>query len=410
MTYAGSLQDVPPPLEKILTEYIKESGSRMVHLVPLKEPPPFMPPKKGSRKPTKPPRTLGVLVIEKTEESWLTPLLAERSEMLAHHVAAALHNANTHQEIFLLPFWQWLGRGCGLFQGRTFLKFLGVMILLIGMVAGLMLVPAPYRVVGKGKFMPVKQQEIFAPWDGEVVELYVQSGQQIKAGQPLVKLQNVDIEAELLDSQNQWQEKRQLLKTLETSIRAANTQFHHEEEIRLRGRYAQTQIEMQGFQARIARLERQIAALTVKAPFAGTVATFQLKQLLSHRPVAKGERLMEIMDEAGDWHLELDVPENRLGHLLEAQLKSASPELTVDFVLATRPEDSFQGTLKATASRTDVSVEEGSIVKVQVAVDKSELPNCRIGAEVEGKIRCGDKSLFYVLFGDVVEFVQRRVW
>ena len=409
VTYAGSLKDVPPPLEKPLTEYVKESGSRMVHLIPLKEPPAFMPPK-GNRKPARPPRTLGVLILEKTGESWLTPLLAERSEIVATHVATALQNARTHHGIFLLPVWQGLGRGFGLFQGRTFLKFLAAMLFLAGIIAGLMLVPAPYRVVGTGQFMPVRQQHIFAPWDGEVVEVFVQSGQRVEAGQPLVKLQNVDLETELINSQNAWEEKRQLLKTLESSIRAANSQFNREEEIRLRGRHAQTVVEIKGLKARIERIEQQIADLTVTAPFAGTIATFQLEQRLSHRPVTKGERLLEVMDEAGDWHLELEVPENRLGHLLDAQLKNASPDLPVDFVLATRPEDSFTGTLKSAATRTDVSVEKGSIIKVHVAVEKSQLPECRIGAEVQGKIHCGDKSLFYVLFGDVVEFVQRRVW
>ncbi len=162
VTYVGSLFDIPPVLEKPLTEYVKESGSRMVHLIPLKEPAPFLPPK-GQRKPAKPPRTLGVLVIEKTEESWLTPLLSERAEMVANHVASAMQNARTHQGIFLLPFWQWLGRGCGLFQGRTFLKFLAVVSLLVGAVSALTFIPAPYRVVGKGQFLPVKQQDIFAP-------------------------------------------------------------------------------------------------------------------------------------------------------------------------------------------------------------------------------------------------------
>lgn len=409
VTYAGSLHDVPPVLEKPLTEYVKESGSRMVHLIPLREPAPLMPPK-GQKKSTKPARTLGVLIIEKTEESYLTPLLAERAEMVASHVASAMQNARTHQGIFLLPVWKWLGRGCGLFQGRTFLKFLAGLMLISMVMSALALVPAPYRVVGTGQFLPVKQQDIFAPWDGEVVEIYVQSGQLVTAGQPLVKIQNVDLETELIDSQNKCEEKRQLLKTLDSSIRAANTQHDRAEEIRLRGRHAQTQIEIQGLLARIDRIQKQIASLTVSAPFAGTVATFQLEQMLSHRPVAKGERLLEIMDEAGEWHLELEVPENRLGHMLDAQRRGRSEFLPVDFVLATRPEESYQGTLEATATRTDVSVENGSIVKVQVAVDKSQLPSCRIGAEVQGKIHCGDKSLFYVLFGDVVEFVQRKIW
>ena len=34
----------------------------------------------------------------------------------------------------------------------------------------------------------------------------------------------------------------------------------------------------------------------------------------------------------------------------------------------------------------------------------------RIGAEVRAKIDCGERSLGYVWFGDVVEFVQRRWW
>ncbi len=409
VTYAGSLQDVPPPLEKPLTDYIQESGSRMVHLVPLKEPPPFMPPKQKPRE-AKPARTLGVLIVEKTDESWLTPLLAERSEMVAEHVATALSNARAHHEIFLLPFWQWLGRGCGLLQGRTFLKFLGGLVLVLGIVAGLLLVPAPYRVEGKGKLMPVNQKEVFAPWDGEVVAVYVKSGQVVEPGQPLVKLQNVDLETELLDSQNRWEEKRQLLKTLESSIAASAAKFDRAEEIRLRGRYVQTQIEIAGLKARIDRIGRQIALLTVKAPIAGTVATFQVEQQLLHRPVTRGERLIDIMDEKGDWHLELDLPEIRLGHLLDAQFKSDKENLPVDFVLATKPEDTFSGRLKRTASRTDVSVEEGSIVKVEVALEKSQLPTRRIGSEVQGKIHCGEKSLFYVLFGDVVEFVQRRIW
>ncbi len=412
ITYAGSLKDVPPPLEKPLTEYIQASGSRMVHLIPLKEPPPFQSPK-GASPQTKPAKTLGVLIIEKTEDSWLSPLLAERTEMVANHVACALQNARTHQGVFLLPFWKWLGRGCGIFQGRTFLKILAVLLVIFGIAAGLALVPAAYRIEGKGQFMPVKQQEIFAPWDGEVIEVFVKSGERVKPGQPLVKLQNVDLETELLDSQNKWDEKQQLLKTLVSSIHAANAQHNAAEEIRLRGRYAQTQIEIQGLTARRNRLQEQLAALTVTAPFAGTVATFQLEQLLTHRPVKRGERLLEVMDDQGAWHLELEVPENRLGHLLDAQRKSASENLPVDFVLATHPEQSFQGRLKTTASRTDVSVEEGTIIQVQVEVDKTQLtnlPSCRIGAEVQGKIHCGDKSLFYVLFGDVVEFVQRRWW
>ena len=34
----------------------------------------------------------------------------------------------------------------------------------------------------------------------------------------------------------------------------------------------------------------------------------------------------------------------------------------------------------------------------------------RIGADVRAKINCGKQMLGYVLFGDVVEFIQNRLW
>ena len=46
----------------------------------------------------------------------------------------------------------------------------------------------------------------------------------------------------------------------------------------------------------------------------------------------------------------------------------------------------------------------------QPALRHSELPNRRIGADVRAKINCGKRSLGYVLFGDVVEFVQKHLW
>ena len=51
------------------------------------------------------------------------------------------------------------------------------------------------------------------------------------------------------------------------------------------------------------------------------------------------------------------------------------------------------------------------MVMVFCEFQKDQLPRQpRIGAEVRAKINCGEKSLGYVLFGDVVEFVQKYFW
>ena len=50
------------------------------------------------------------------------------------------------------------------------------------------------------------------------------------------------------------------------------------------------------------------------------------------------------------------------------------------------------------------------INKEDLVEKKDNTNRCRIGAEVTAKIHCGQRSLGYVLFGDVVEFVQRYFW
>ena len=85
-------------------------------------------------------------------------------------------------------------------------------------------------------------------------------------------------------------------------------------------------------------------------------------------------------------------------------------ELKVDYVLATHPELEFQAKLQQVASRSSLSDEHGTAVQLTASIDPSHLPERRIGAEVSAKIHCGQECLAYVLFGDLVEFVQLRVW
>ena len=50
------------------------------------------------------------------------------------------------------------------------------------------------------------------------------------------------------------------------------------------------------------------------------------------------------------------------------------------------------------------------MVEAFVQIDADELPFHSIGAEVRAKIGCGKKSLGYVLFGDIVDFLRRQFW
>mgnify|MGYP003349423770 CR=1 FL=1 len=240
----------------------------------------------------------------------------------------------------------------------------------------------------------------------------------------------------------------------------AKRQGNKIDELRLEGKINATEVEIQGAQKQLQVLKRRVENLTVIAPRAGTIATFEVERQLLHRPVKRGELLLEIKDETGPWGLQLEVPEHRMGHLLKAiqakqdevvaelteskptegrELKdlldrhrSSQPEkrltvedqerlrelflaankrVDVEFQLATNVETLFEGTLREIETRSNPSSgKDKAVIHVRADIDKTKLPSVRIGAEVRAKINCGQRSLGYVLFGDVVEFIQKYFW
>ena len=59
--------------------------------------------------------------------------------------------------------------------------------------------------------------------------------------------------------------------------------------------------------------------LEVRSPIKGTVLTWKLDERLEHRPVGQGQTLMQVADLKGPWQLELQMPEDRMGHITRRQ-------------------------------------------------------------------------------------------
>lgn len=411
--YTGQVGELAPQVEKPLAEFIQQSGSRMAMILPLFEREPFVvgdEQKDARRQLESQPRVIGALLVEQSSRSRPAPELSERVDLLADHVAAALSGALEYQRVFLLPLWRFLGRVGEWFYGRKLAKAAAVFAAVLALCLTLVLVPWDYHVEGEGRLMPVAQREVFAPWDGEVMEIFVEGGNRVQQGEPLVRLRNDELRAQLLSTRNELTEKQQLEAALRAQIDDAIRTADRDEEIRLEAKLVETRIEIEGLEEQVRLLEGREAALTVKAPMTGVVATFQPEQLLRNRPVRRGDTLLEVMNPSGAWHLELEVEEHRIGHILRGRERLGTDRLPVEFVLATSAESTFSGQLKAIATRSATSEQLGSVVEIFVATNADRLPSPRIGAEVRAKINCGRRSLGYVLFGDVIEFAQRHLW
>jgi multidrug efflux pump subunit AcrA (membrane-fusion protein) len=415
VVYRGTIEGLPPQLEKPLADFLQESRSRMALFLPLLSTVPL--PRKEDKTPndprTKEPprRTIGVLVVEQFSESRPLPVLRQQAELVSEHVAAALHNAETYRSIFLLWLWRALGRMFGWFRGRNLWIALAVLLGLSAIGATLAYVPWAYRVEGMGKLMPVDQREIFAPWDGDVVEVLVTSNQPVEAGQPLVQLKSDDLQTQLTETLQERDVYLQQAESYRIQERQAADDRRPDDATRLGGEYLAARVKAEGADRKVEILRQRMENLTVRSPIDGVVATFQIEKNLLNRPVRRGELLLQVMNvESDHWQLELQVPEYRMGHLLSALAEAEDHTLPVEYFLRTNVETTYEANVTRVATRTSESAEEGTVVEVFADIPPQALPSRRIGAEVQAKIDCGQRSLFYVLFGDVVEFFQRHLW
>jgi len=417
ITSMGTMEELPPQIQVPMTDFLSESGSRIVMLVPLFENEQLITDDKEDEVKQKHEalenrKVIGCLVVEQMSDTEPGSGWRGRTDLVAAHISASLSNALTFQNIFLMAFLRKVGRAIVWFKGRRLVKALLILAALIAVCCAFAFVPADYRVEAEGQLMPVIQDDVFAPWDGEVVEIFIEGGQRVKAGQPLLRIQNDQLRADLLANQNQLNEKLQLERAVQAEYDSAVKNASKADQIQLEGRILETRIEIEGLVDQLRLLKERDELLNVRSPIDGVIATFQVELLLKDRPVRRGEILLEILDDSGPWHLELSLEEHRLGHLLKAQIDQQTEDLPVEFQLATAPELTYEGSLKQIGSRTISSEEKGTILEVQAKLNVENLPYAyrRIGADVQAKINCGEKSLFYVLFGDVVEFFQKTFW
>lgn len=412
VSYSGDVEGLAPQLEQPLSNFVLESRCRMVLLVPLRGTAGATSEAEdqatGRRAPPRP--VIGCLIVEQMTDARPRATVSRHIDLVTDHVAAALTNARTHSDLFLLPVWRRLGRAWAWLRGGRLGIAAAIAAGAVALIGALVFVPWDYRVEGNGKLMPAVQREVFAPWDGDVKELHAASGQQVVAGDLLLVLKSDDLDAEHVAARNEVLETDKLVAALTSEWQTAQKQADRVKPLQVQGELAKARVEHVAAQEQERKLAERIAALSIRAPISGTVVTYQIKENLLGRPVRRGEALLEIMDETGPWRLELEVPEYRMGHVLRGLLSGNADTLPVEFVPATAVEQTHPATLRFIGSRSNVSEKEGTVVEVFADIDSQQVPERRIGAEVTAKINCGRSSLGYALFGDVIEFLQRVLW
>lgn len=351
---------------------------------------------------------IGVLSLEQIApgKSWpasVTDRLAE----LTPHAASALSAAANHEALPL----RWLASVPGLAAAATTAKNLPRTLLiggiLLGLAAVLTLTPWSFTVEAPGTLQPVVRRDLFAAVDGTVDRVFVRTGDAVKKGDPLVELRSPELDLADADLLKQINETEQELLNAERLYNQDRT-LAQEERARLPGQIAVLEQRRESLRRAAALQTEKRQRLHLVSPMDGQVATWNVVEQLAQRPVRQGQIMLNLVDPAGAWELEIRLPEDRLGAVLDAQ-RSADAKLAITFLSATDPGREFTAVLREVAPAAEPHDEEGTIIRLHADLDKTQLAQLHPGSDVRVHIHCGSRSLGYVLFHDLWSFVQSQI-
>lgn len=414
LVYTGNTEGFAPDIRDALEAYVDESGSKAVIMTILHKPEPD---------PNKEKVAYGVVIAEQIGDELAPTDAHARCEVVARHASTALWNASEHDRA-LLPLLKMIGSPWRFFRGRTLAKILAVVGLIIGVILVLTFVPWELRIEGRGSLLPEQRRMTYAPLAGKVTEVPVEHGDIVEAGQVLAVIKSDELEKEylrLIEVRNEANSKKTYL-----HLQAQSARKRSEEEYNtLSGQEREAEYQEKGAIQQLEIVEEQRKQLEIRAPHKGKVTTWEPKKNLIGRPVEIGQELLQIAELEGEWVMEVDVPDDDMGPVLEARRrleedikagkKPPGTALSAYFVTATDPEHRYTGYVRRIASKAE-TVEGKHVVKVTVGFSEdvrkdfmSRNQALRPGAGVSARIDCGQARLAYVLFRDVIHVFYESV-
>lgn len=397
----GRGEDLEPQLEQLLGDYLDVSAAKYIGVVPISAPlSPETAAEDVARKPTSTP-PLGAIVVEAFESPGdEAQRLRAGVEALLDHIALALGSAVACARI---PGFAWLRRLTSsdwVERARSWSRLKIAAGVAAVALAVLIMVPAPSAVWCEGRLAP-QVARVFAPQNCVVEQVHVRHGDHVDAGTLLVTLRSDD----LIDAVNRISGE---LATNEEDLRMQQSRRRGDnlsarEEDAAIARIRELEVKQAALRESLAIRQRELEALQIHSPVAGRVITWGVHDRLHNRPLQRGQRLLEIADEAGEWTTELQINERRLAEV-QRVFRSGERPVAVDLALANDHRRRVMGRLVALDSRAESPPgESGGTVAARVEFDEpppEDLLRADVG--VAGRIRCGWRPLGYVLLGRVV--------
>jgi multidrug efflux pump subunit AcrA (membrane-fusion protein) len=401
--YAGDARPIPPQIAAPLRAWHDESQARSIAVIPLPSLAADLAP--GDREPG-----IAAMIVERFAGERPDEQYQIMVATVARQAELSLSNALAHESIPFFRVLSTLQRARWLIEARRLPTTALALAAVLAALAALVFVPADFEIEGRGTLQPRERRNVFARSDGIISEIKSEESADCREGDVLAVMSKSQLEFESARVLGEMQTARQRLASVQASRLKMSPQSAADREKYnlLTGEEEEVKELLTSVDEQHEILKAQREELIVKSPLTGTVITWNFRQLLEARPVQRGQVLMQVADLDGPWVLEIEVPDDRIGHVLSAR-EQLRPDLDVSFMLATEAGVTFQGKIEKVAMSTDVRPPEKANVLVTVAIDRDQIPRLRPGATTVSRIHCGRRSIGYVWFHSVWETIQKKV-
>ena len=352
--------------------------------------------------------SIGALVIEVFSAKDI-PQLAPRSDLLLEHATIAYRNAIEFSNMPLRWLSETLQGWSALYRNYRVKWFVGVLATSIGLCLSL-LVPAELNIDAAGTIQPVAMRHLYAPASGEVVKLHIEHQSEVLAGAVLLEIRSRELELrkeELVTLHASAQEKLKGIEVSRLQNRKTNTSDSFSP-----GELSASESELREVVAsqkeQLAVLNEMLASLQLKSPMNGRVISWDQTEMLEHRPVQIGQKLISIAELKGDGKLQLRVLDEDTRHVINAQ-RNAPQGLRVTFSLASDPGVKRSAILRQIGTTVETLTDQGATLRIDASVDAGEMVNVRPGATANARIHCGKTCVGYVWTRRLLDFVYFRI-
>ena len=421
--FEGDQDGVVKPLKKAVSRYLDESLVQSFAIIPIHEStaPTYRSNEQSLVEMVNPGRTekrklRGAILVESIQTPINRDEIESRWAQVRPQATRDFNNAKRHSDLFMLPAMRMLTKFAAFYRGYTARIAWGLTLGVMALLLFGFLYPAEFRVRCEGYLQPQEMHHIFVRKDGMVTDVLVKEGESVKRGDPMVRLQNRELELEMARLKGDLNEKLQAKKSLiysrldyqgNSAARKGERTY-----VAMSQQTMMIENQIEAIQRNLNLKKQQLEDLVVRAPFDGQVMGWNVDRKFMNRPLEEGTRLFTVANNDQKRILELKVPDQRSGYVASAWRKNRDDDekLKVEFSIASFPDQRFSGEVIHVNPGLEQDSDLGYVMPLE-ARPSSELPtDLRSGIPVVAKIICGRRSYIYCKTYEFRDWMHRTVF